>query len=164
MTSIHAAERFALVTLRDMIANLEAHIDHRAAEIAAPRIDEAREAEAAGVERAQREQRRAEDLVAELRRHISALERRRDEQRQRAEQAEADLARLRAGESAEPAAPHVTLTPAEWIRKFNDATPEERLRVVEVLLEGAARGSRCFQLDHEGVIEMFQAELTRLRL
>lgn len=73
----------------------------------------------------------------------------------------AEVARLRAGEAPEPPAPHVTLTPAEWLRKMHDATPEKRLHVIEVLLGEVDRGSRCFQMNHEGVIEDLRAELAR---
>lgn len=79
------------------------------------------------------------------------------------EQLRAEVARLRAGESAEPPAPHTTLTPAQWLRRLHDAPAEERLRVIEVLLGEVDRGSRCFQLNHEGVIEDLQAELTTAR-
>jgi hypothetical protein len=79
--------------LAEMIANLQSYIDRRAAELAAPHIAAVGIAAGEEVADAQAGQRRAEDLVAELRRHISALERRRDEQRQRAEQAEAAVVR-----------------------------------------------------------------------
>jgi hypothetical protein len=51
-----------------MLANLQAHIDQRAQELAQPLIAKAREAAAVEVKTAQREQQRAEDLVTELRR------------------------------------------------------------------------------------------------
>jgi len=72
-----------------MIANLQAHIDQRAQELARPLIYDAREAAATEVKTAQREQQYAEDLVAELRRHVKALEQQRDRLR-------AEIAELRA--------------------------------------------------------------------
>jgi chromosome segregation ATPase len=90
MTSLDTAERFALVTLRDMIANLQAHIDYRAAEIAAPRITAVEESVTARVAAAEGErdqwQERFEDLQQELGRQLTVLERQRD--RLRAEVAE----------------------------------------------------------------------------
>ncbi|MET8864655.1 hypothetical protein ABZW11_17095 [Nonomuraea sp. NPDC004580] len=76
-------------------------------------------------------------------------------------QLRAEVAWLRAGEASEPPAPHVTLTPAEWLWKLHDATPEKRLHVIEVLLGEVDRGSRCFRMNHEGVIEDLRAELAR---
>lgn len=82
MTSLHADERFALTTLRDMIANLQDHIDYRAAEIAAPRITAAEEAAAARVATAEQERdqwrQRFEDLQREHERQVSVWEKQRD--------------------------------------------------------------------------------------
>jgi hypothetical protein len=70
-----AARRLAETT-----ANLDAYIERRAQEIAAPRITaaekQARELVAAVWHTAAFDRRRSQDLVAELRRHIAALERR----------------------------------------------------------------------------------------
>ncbi|MEU6781473.1 hypothetical protein ABZ912_19895 [Nonomuraea angiospora] len=95
MTNLAADEQFALTTLRDMIANLQAHIDHRAAEIAAPRIAQAHADAFDEVKSAQGMQRRAEDLNVELRRQLRVLQRQRTEYRERAEDAEAALATAR---------------------------------------------------------------------
>jgi chromosome segregation ATPase len=77
-----ADERFAMTTLRDMIANLQAHIDHRAAEIATPRITATEETAAARVGAAEQErdqyQRRFEDLQEEVCRQRDVWERQRD--------------------------------------------------------------------------------------
>lgn len=110
MTSLQADERFALTTLRDMIANLQEHIDYRAAEIAQPLIDQAREAAAVEVKGAQGMQQRAEDLVTELRRQFTALERNRDRYKERAETAEnaIDIARITMRSHALPAPAHPT--------------------------------------------------------
>ncbi|MEU8362338.1 hypothetical protein AB0C27_40600 [Nonomuraea sp. NPDC048882] len=80
---------------------------------------------------------------------------------QRAEQAETEVARLRAGEAPEPPSPHTTLTPAQWLRCFNDATPEKRLQVIADLQGEVDRGFECFRMNHKGVIEDLRAELTR---
>lgn len=70
---------FALATLRGMIANLQDHIDKRAAEIAAPRIRTAELAAQEHVAQAERElaleRQWWSDLETELRRQITALER-----------------------------------------------------------------------------------------
>lgn len=81
--------------LDGMLANLTAHIEQRAQELAQPLIAKAREAALTDVERARHDQQRAEDLVTELRRQIRAPERRRDEQLQRTDKAAADVARVR---------------------------------------------------------------------
>lgn len=80
--------------LREMIANLQAHIDQRAAELAAPLIAQAQEAAAIEVKGAQGMQQRAEDLITELRRHLTSLERQGLRYHERAEQAEAANARV----------------------------------------------------------------------
>ncbi|MER7500473.1 hypothetical protein AB0L05_27825 [Nonomuraea pusilla] len=80
-----------------MLANLQQHIERRAAELAQPLIDEAREAAAVEVKTAQGKQQRAEDLTAELRRHLSTLDRQRADYQQRAENARAHLSRNLAG-------------------------------------------------------------------
>ncbi|MBO3751561.1 hypothetical protein J5X84_36275 [Streptosporangiaceae bacterium NEAU-GS5] len=72
-----------------------------------------------------------------------------DEAHQRLEQAEAEVARLRAGEAEHLPPEHAEHTPAEWIRRWNDETPEKRLRVLGALLDAAGRGHRCFMLNHE---------------
>lgn len=75
-----------------------------------------------------------------------------EQQRQRAEQAEAELARLRAGEEdgydplAEP-------TPGQWIARFNRATPQERHDAAKFALDNAARAGRCFMMAHEKRLE-----------
>lgn len=72
---------FALATLRDMIANLQDHINKRAAEIAAPLILAAELAAQERVTRAERDlaalQQRWSDLETELRRQIATLDRQR---------------------------------------------------------------------------------------
>lgn len=73
----------------------------------------------------------------------------------------AEVARLRAGEAPEPPAPYTTLTPPEWLRRFNDATPEKRLNAIDVLLGEVDRGSECFRMNHKAVIEDLRAELAR---
>ncbi|MBL3664550.1 hypothetical protein JL475_00620 [Streptomyces sp. M2CJ-2] len=72
----------------------------------------------------------------------------RDEQYARAEAAEAELSRLRAGE--EPGGdPAVEPTPGQWIARWNQASAEERLRVAQRVLEESARAVRCFLENHE---------------
>jgi hypothetical protein len=109
--------------LDGMLANLQQHIDQRAADLAAPHIAEIGLAAGKEVADAQAGQRRAEDLVAELRRHISALERRRDEQRQRAERAEAAVERMRTLiDSYPPGSDFVQCGAAQLFRDHLDGT------------------------------------------
>lgn len=61
-----------------------------------------------------------------------------------------EVARLRAGEADTPGEPGAELTPSEWIRRWNDATPEERLKVAAAGRANAQAAYRCFRLDHEG--------------
>ncbi|MGP3914345.1 hypothetical protein [Nonomuraea sp. 10N515B] len=89
-----------------------------------------------------------------------------DQLRQRAEAAEQEVARLRAGEADEPPAEGVQLTPAEWLRKYNDATPERRLQVVEHVRDNAAAARRCLMADHDGALDELRhvhAALARVR-
>jgi hypothetical protein len=46
----------------------------------------------------------------------------------------AEVERLRAGEAGDPGDPAVVPTPAEWLRRFNDAEPERRLSVAELAI------------------------------
>ncbi|MCK2214267.1 hypothetical protein MF672_010760 [Actinomadura sp. ATCC 31491] len=85
-----------LATLQDMIANLQAYIDQRAGELAAPHIAEAGRLAGEEVAAARAAQQRAEDLVAELRRQFTALERQLDRYRQENEQDKATIGRVRA--------------------------------------------------------------------
>lgn len=90
-----ARENTLTARLEGMLANLDAHIDRRAQELAQPLIDQARQQAAEKVRDGQAAQQRAEDLVAELRRQIRALESNREHYRKRAEKAEAGNARVR---------------------------------------------------------------------
>lgn len=84
-----------LSELKGMTADLQGHIERRAAELAQPLIDQAREDAAVEVKSAQGMQQRAEDLNTELRRQLRPLGRQVDHYRQRAETAEAANARVR---------------------------------------------------------------------
>ena len=90
-----------VIRLERTIANLDAYIEQRAREIANPRIaateqDAAEQVANAEQERDQRQQ-RSEDLVAELRRQLRALERQLTDHRQRVENVRAHLNRNLAG-------------------------------------------------------------------
>ncbi|MGH3409453.1 MAG: hypothetical protein ACRDRJ_44220 [Streptosporangiaceae bacterium] len=67
--------------LRAVIADLDGYIEQRAAELAAPGIEGAREQAAAETRRLRAELTRREDLVAELRKRIEGLEDRLDDLR-----------------------------------------------------------------------------------
>lgn len=66
----------------------------------------------------------------------------------RADAAEAEVTRLRAGEAAEVAPEYTVPTPAQWLRYFNDATPEQRLRLVAAVQGNGETASRCFMEGH----------------
>ncbi|GIH26038.1 hypothetical protein Aph01nite_43480 [Acrocarpospora phusangensis] len=83
----------------------------------------------------------------------------------RAVRAEAEVARLRAGEASKPVAEGVRLDPAAWIRRWNDASPEKRLAWANRILDLLAEESRCFLLDHDGAVErVSEMELTLSRV
>ncbi|MET9445330.1 hypothetical protein [Streptomyces sp. NPDC006610] len=92
----------------------------------------------------------------------------RDEQYARAEAAEAEIARLRAGE--EPSWDAVSVpTPGQWVARWNAASAEERLEVAQRVIEDSARAARCFEMAHENHIARCrvsadaQAALARVR-
>lgn len=80
----------------------------------------------------------------------------------RAEQAEAEVARLRAGESAEPAPEGVQLTPAQWIHHWNRATPEKRLDTADWILDLNAKIGRCQIEDHAGAFTELAAAIATI--
>lgn len=79
-----------------------------------------------------------------------------EQQRQRAEQAEAALANLHAGE-AEPPDELVEPTPAQWLWQWNRATPEQRLGMAGRILSAFAESSACFLQDHRGAVAYRQS-------
>lgn len=81
----------------------------------------------------------------------------------RLDAAESEVARLRAGEADEPGPEHCMPTPAQWLREFNDATPERRLQRVEALLGNAEGASRCFLEDHVGRLADHAADAALVR-
>ncbi|MFF5445449.1 hypothetical protein [Streptomyces sp. NPDC012888] len=85
-----------------------------------------------------------------------------EQQRQRAEQAEVALALLHAGE--EPHLDeHTVPTPAQWIWRWNRATPEQRLEVTERIIAEAERASTCLLMAHEKRLPDAEAALARVR-
>jgi len=75
----------------------------------------------------------------------------------------AEIARLRAGEAETPAEEGVNPTPAQWIRKWNDSTAEQRLKWAALILDHAEQVARCFQLDHEGRLADVDTLMSALR-
>ncbi|MFD9072842.1 hypothetical protein [Streptomyces lasiicapitis] len=63
-------------------------------------------------------------------------------------QAQAALARLRAGEEPPPD-PAVELTSGQWLWRFNQASAARRLEAIDSMQAAARRGSRCFIEGHE---------------
>ncbi|WP_188188012.1 hypothetical protein [Nonomuraea sp. SYSU D8015] len=64
----------------------------------------------------------------------------------------AEVARLRAGEADDLPTPGTNYTPAQWIHRWNDATPEERLTRAEHILADTVTASRCIAADHDGAV------------
>jgi hypothetical protein len=95
-----------------------------------------------------------ERMTAKASDHIGDLIRQRDE-------ALAEVARLRAGEDATSRDPGCQPTPGQWIRRFNDASTEERLTMARIVLDNSDRAARCFQMDHEGRLEWAEFTSTR---
>jgi chromosome segregation ATPase len=83
------------------------------------------------------------------------------EQQDRAEAAEQEVARLRAGESERPAAEGVQLTPAEWVHRWNQATADERLEAAARIMDGAVAARRCELADHAAELEQLRAQVAR---
>lgn len=89
------------------------------------------------VQRAEKAEERAEAASVVGTRHMA-----------RAEEAEAEVARLRAGE--EPGRdPVAEPSPGQWIARWNASSADERLEVARRVIEDSARAARCFQMDHE---------------
>lgn len=53
------------------------------------------------------------------------------------------------------------ITPAEWVRRWDNLTPEQRLKCAEHILNGAEQAYRCCVMDHEGRIEELEAASNR---
>lgn len=80
-----------------------------------------------------------------------------------ADELRAEIACLRAGEADASAEPGLVPTPAQWIRKWNDGTAEQRLKWAALVLAHAEQATRCFEMDHEGhAIATIQAALEAL--
>jgi hypothetical protein len=94
----------------------------------------------------------ADAIVAVRDQDAETLRSENEELRKRAELAEAEVVRLRAGESPEPAAEGIQPTPAEWIRRWNDASPDQRLARAQQILAEAGAAQRCIMADHEAAI------------
>ncbi|MFE9099873.1 nucleotidyltransferase domain-containing protein [Actinomadura geliboluensis] len=75
----------------------------------------------------------------------------------------AEAARLHEGEDASPLDPAVEPTPAQWLHRFNNATPQQRLAWAEDILRHARDSSRCrFELNHDEEIEELRANVRYL--
>lgn len=79
----------------------------------------------------------------------------------RCEHAE-ELAQLRAGEDLTPRGPGCEPTPGQWLRKFNEASPEQRLAWAADIIRHARQVSACeFLEDHRGQIEEYRSQIQR---
>lgn len=77
--------------------------------------------------------------------------------------ARAEIARLRAGEDDTPGDPAVVPTPGQWLRRFNEHSPERRLAAVKAILDSRERSYACFVQNHEGYIEHLKTRIGRLQ-
>jgi len=73
------------------------------------------------------------------------------------DQRDAEIERLRAGESEQPAPDGQELAPAEWIHKFNRVTAEERIAHIEVMLSLSRQATVCWEQDHASLKERIHA-------
>lgn len=82
----------------------------------------------------------------------------------------AEVARLRAGEADEPIPEDLdvaALTPAQWIRRWNDVTAGRRLAWAEAIIMISAQASECFRMHHSGIAEevaQLRADNARMRM
>jgi hypothetical protein len=77
------------------------------------------------------------------------------------DQLRAEVARLRAGESEQPPAEGVQLTPAEWVHRWNRATADDRLEAAAHIMNASATARRCEVADHAAELEHLRAGRTR---
>lgn len=108
VTAATTAERLA-ADLRAATADLDGYIQRRAAEMAAPLIEEARDQAAAEVAGARADAQRKDDLIAELRRRVQALERQCERWREATGVRAPEMARL----ADDPAPPQPLSHPPE---------------------------------------------------
>jgi hypothetical protein len=73
------------------------------------------------------------------------------------------LAALHQGELPPDADEAVALTPAQWLWRWNRATPEQRLERIAQIQEEAEAARRCHLMQHEREIQERQAEILRLQ-
>ncbi|MEU9887990.1 hypothetical protein [Sphaerisporangium sp. NPDC051011] len=75
-----------------------------------------------------------------------------DAWRLRAEAAEAEVARLRAGESDAPKLPGVSRTPGQWLKLWNGLPATQRLHWVKRILQAVTAAQRCIEADHDSSV------------
>ncbi|MEU6725487.1 hypothetical protein ABZ917_17410 [Nonomuraea wenchangensis] len=84
-----------------------------------------------------------------------------------ADELRAEIARLRAGESSEPVPEDAwPLTPAQWIRRWNDVSAGRRLAWAESIAMISEQASKCFLMDHPRLreeAERLRADNARMR-
>lgn len=103
--------------------------------------------------------------------HEANVQRLRQSKNEALERAEAqvaalqrELARLHEGEADDPGEPGTWPTPARWIRRWNDMTPERRLEIAGGAVDGMQVAAVCrAQEDHRGQIERLRAELAEAK-
>ena len=76
----------------------------------------------------------------------------------------AEAARLRESEDATPLDPACEPTPAQWLHKFNSATPQQRLVWAQDILRFAGDSARCrFLLRHDDQISDLRGRVEELQ-
>ncbi|MEV7584410.1 hypothetical protein [Streptomyces erythrochromogenes] len=98
------------------------------------------------------------DRIDYLAGSTAALETYAAEQRERAEQAGAELAAFHEGEEPQPDW-RATSTPAQWIWLWNRATLEQRLDVAARFAANGATAQECVLMNHRATVE----EVRRIR-
>jgi hypothetical protein len=84
-------------------------------------------------------------------------------EKDRADQAEADVARLTAGASDEPRAPGTWRTPGQWIQMWNEGSAEDRLSWASVVLANSQTVDEYFRLDYKARALDAEAKVADLR-
>ncbi|MEV7154879.1 hypothetical protein AB0N77_09670 [Streptomyces misionensis] len=73
-----------------------------------------------------------------------------------------ELDRLHAGE--EPGwSKGIKPTAGQWIARWNQTSPEERLRAAEQVIDNGATAERCFLMNHEKRLARAEATIARVR-
>ncbi|MFE0353598.1 hypothetical protein ACFW2I_08900 [Streptomyces nigra] len=102
------------------------------------------------------------NTAAEFRSELIRSENARERLRQERDKQAGELDQLRAGE--EPGYdPAVVPTPGQWIARWNQSTPKDRLSMAAQILAAMPRANNCLMADHEAQIAHLRREIDQLR-